>query len=421
MSRVNDISLLLTFREDMIDPSLPTGLWWCATPEDAAAVGVNAVCKNQYAAWDDISRCMEFISQFCYVFVCTPDDAARAEIVGELQKRVTTTLLVADKAAFRGNGSVVELLENAGMKAVEGLLFGALDVPRPGLIDLSQVALEEPIARNRVMSGLVPLDYCTGGFRGGELSVWTGRRGEGKSTLLGQMLVESVNQNRVVCAYSGELPARQFKRFVIPQIAGPGNLVERPDPRTGRSEYEPRRDTLDAIDQWLEGSFLLTDLRQSNAHDEDNILSLFEYAYRRYGCSVYLVDNIMTAQLKGEIELGHYGAQKAFTQRLSAFAKRHDVHVHMVAHPRKAGEGGLSADDVAGANEITNLADNVFSVERAREGDEVDSRVRILKVRETGSREVIPLMFDPRSKRYYDNGGRPDKKYSWEAARDGHG
>ena len=402
MSRVNDISLLLTFREDMIDPSLPTGLWWCATPEDAAAVGVNSVCKNQYAAWDDISRCMEFISQFCYVFVCTPDDAARDEIVGELQKRVTTTLLVADKAAFRGNGSVVELLENAGMKAVEGLLFGALDVPRPGLIDLSQVALEEPIARNRVMSGLVPLDYCTGGFRGGELSVWTGRRGEGKSTLLGQMLVESVNQNRVVCAYSGELPARQFKRFIIPQIAG-------------------RRDTLDAIDQWLEGSFLLTDLRQSNAHDEDNILSLFEYAYRRYGCSVYLVDNIMTAQLKGEIELGHYGAQKAFTQRLSAFAKRHDVHVHMVAHPRKAGEGGLSADDVAGANEITNLADNVFSVERAREGDEVDSRVRILKVRETGSREVIPLMFDTRSKRYYDNGGRPDKKYSWEAARDGHG
>lgn len=421
MSRVNDISLLLTFREDMIDPSLPTGLWWCATPEDAAAVGVNAVCKNQYAAWDDISRCMEFISQFCYVFVCTPDDSARDEIVGELQKRVTTTLLVADKAAFRGNGSVVDLLENAGMKAVEGLLFGALDVPRPGLIDLSQVALEEPIDRNRVMSGLVPLDYCTGGFRGGELSVWTGRRGEGKSTLLGQMLVESVNQNRVVCAYSGELPARQFKRFVIPQIAGPWNLVERPDQRTGRAEYTPRKDALDSIDRWLEGNILLTDLRQSNAHDEDNILSLFEYAYRRYGCSVYLVDNIMTAQLRGELELGHWGAQKAFVQRLSAFAKHYDVHVHMVAHPRKAGEGGLSADDVSGANEITNLADNVFSVERAREGEEVDSRIRILKVRETGSRETVPLMFDQKSRRYYDAGGTPDKKYSWEAARDGHG
>ena len=135
-----------------------------------------------------------------------------------------------------------------------------------------------------------------------------------------------------------------------------------------------------------------------------------------------LGDNIMTASLKGEVELGHYGAQKAFTQRLSAFAKRHDVHVHLVAHPRKAGEErGLTADDVAGAAEITNLADNVFSVERAKESDEVDSRIRIIKARETGSREVIPLMFDTKSRRYYDAGGNPTKRYSWEAARDGHG
>lgn len=422
MTSQSDISLLLTFRAEMIDPSLPTGLWWCATPEDAAAVGINAVCKNRYAAWEDLAVCTEFITQFCYVFVATPNDADREEIVGQLQKWVPVTILVADKAAFRGNESVVELLDNAGPKAVESLLFGALDVPRPGLIDLSQVEMDAPISQNRMMSGLVPLDYCTGGFRGGELSVWTGRRGEGKSTLLGQMLVESINQNRTVCAYSGELPARQFKRFVLPQIAGPRNLVEQPDPRTGRMEYAPSKGAVRAIDQWLEGSFLLTDLRQSNAHDEDNILRLFEYAYRRYGCSVYLVDNIMTASLKGEVELGHYGAQKAFTQRLSAFAKRHDVHVHLVAHPRKAGEErGLTADDVAGAAEITNLADNVFSVERAKESDEVDSRIRIIKARETGSREVIPLMFDAKSRRYYDAGGNPTKRYSWEAARDGHG
>ena len=259
MTSQSDISLLLTFRAEMIDPSLPTGLWWCATPEDAAAVGINAVCKNRYAAWEDLAACTEFITQFCYVFVATPNDADREEIVGQLQKWVPVTILVADKAAFRGNESVVELLDNAGPKAVESLLFGALDVPRPGLIDLSQVEMDAPISQNRMMSGLVPLDYCTGGFRGGELSVWTGRRGEGKSTLLGQMLVESINQNRTVCAYSGELPARQFKRFVLPQIAGPRNLVEQPDPRTGRMEYAPSKEAVRAIDQWLEGSFLLTD------------------------------------------------------------------------------------------------------------------------------------------------------------------
>ena len=166
MTSQSDISLLLTFRAEMIDPSLPTGLWWCATPEDAAAVGINAVCKNRYAAWEDLAACTEFITQFCYVFVATPNDADREEIVGQLQKWVPVTILVADKAAFRGNESVVELLDNAGPKAVESLLFGALDVPRPGLIDLSQVEMDAPISQNRMMSGLVPLDYCTGGFRG---------------------------------------------------------------------------------------------------------------------------------------------------------------------------------------------------------------------------------------------------------------
>ena len=62
MTSQSDISLLLTFRAEMIDPSLPTGLWWCATPEDAAAVGINAVCKNRYAAWEDLAACTEFIT-----------------------------------------------------------------------------------------------------------------------------------------------------------------------------------------------------------------------------------------------------------------------------------------------------------------------------------------------------------------------
>lgn len=417
----NDVSLLLTFEERFIDPSLPTGLWWCANPEDVKAVCINAVCKAAYASWDRLNECMDFINRFHYVFVATPNNNERAEIVEELQKRVEIPLLIADKAAFRGNDSVSSLLQNAGQKAVESLLFNAIEIPRQGLLDLSQVDVDEPIKANRTMSGITPLDFCVGGYRGGELSVWTGRRGEGKSTIIGQMLVEAVNQNKIACAYSGELPARQFKKFVLPQIAGPANLDPVPDQRTGRTEYMPKKGVMEYINRWLEGRFLLTDIKQEKAHDEDNILSLFEYAYRKYGCSVFLVDNIMTAQLKSEAELGHFGAQKEFTRRLSVFAKKNDVHVHMVAHPRKAGAGGLSADDVAGANEIGNLSDNIFSVERATPEDDCSCRIRILKVRENGNREVVPLMFDEKSHRFYDIGGNPNKRYSWEAYRDGHG
>lgn len=406
------LSLLLTFGE--VDPSSPIGLIWCVTQGDVEAVGLNAVCKSFYADWDRMTECVDFIDQFQYVLVATPNDSEREEIVNGLLDRISVPLLLAEKAAFRGYDSAADLFQSHP-GALKNLIFGAVEIARSGLIDLSTVQLTEAVPKNRVMSGFLPMDYCTGGFCGGQLSIWTGRRGEGKSTLLGQIMVEAIQQNRAVCAYSGELPAKQFKRSIAPQIAGPNNLKQVPDPMTGRIEYEPAE--IGLIDDWLSGKFFLTDIRQARAHDEDYILSLFEYAFRRYGCSVFLVDNIMTTQLKGEKELGHLGAQKEFVRRLCSFAKSRDVHVHMVAHPRKAGDGALSADDISGANEIGNLADKLFSVER----QEMGTLVRILKDRQTGSRAKIELDFEENSHRFYDRGGNPNKRYSWEAYRDGHG
>lgn len=409
-----DLSLLLTYGE--VDPSSPIGLIWCSSPSDVKAVGLNGICKSFYADWDRISECADFINQFHYVLVATPADNERQSIVEGLLDRISIPLLLADRASFRGRESVEELLDAYGQDAFKLLIYNAIEMPKPGLIYLSSVQMDEDLPKNRVVSGLVVLDYCTGGFCGGQLSVWTGRRGEGKSTFLSQILVESVNQRHSVCVYSGELPASQFKRGIMPQIAGPDNLKKIPDPVTGRYEYVPKDIT--PIDQWLDGCFFLTDIRRERAHDEDYILSLFEYAYRRYGCSVYLVDNIMTTELKNERELGHLGAQKEFTRRLSTFAKHYDVHVHMVAHPRKSGDGALRADDIAGANEIGNLADKLFSIERQEDGSTI---VRVLKDRQTGSRNKVKILFDEKSKRFYDEGGSPNKKYSWEAYVNGHG
>lgn len=408
-----DLSLLLTYEN--VDPTLPLGLIWCSNPTDVKAVGLNGICKSFYAEWSRIAECSDFISQFEYVLVATPHTNEREAIVNGLLEKINTSLLVADTASFRGCQSVEELYQEYGDNALKLLLYNAIEIPRPGLIWLSSVELSEELPKNRIVSGLPVLDYLTGGFCGGQLSVWTGRRGEGKSTFLGQMLVEAVNQGKSVCAYSGELPASQFKRGIAPQIAGPANLKKVPDPMTGRYEYLPS--DMKAINRWIDGRFFLTDIRKASAHDEDYIVGLFEYAYRAYGCSVFLVDNIMTAKLKNERELGYLGAQKDFTRRLSEFAKHYDAHVYMVAHPRKAGDGALSADDVAGANEIGNLADKLFSVERQEEG----ALIRILKDRQTGNRGKVELMFDEKSKRFYPPGESPGKKYSWESYRDGHG
>lgn len=421
-----DISAHLLCRPSEIDPARPVGLWWCADVLDVQTVIKNAVAKPGVTDWDVLPReVWGWVEQFPYVFVCVPPGETQQEIATELQKRITVPILLADAASFRGNASVCELLQNAGQKAVEGLLLGAYELPMPGLLQLSDVDVDEPVSQNRMMSGILSLDYCLGGFRGGELSVWTGRRGEGKSTWMGQVLNEAVNQGKRVCAYSGELPARQFKLSMLPQAAGPDYVTPVPDPMTGRTEYTVAPEIRQLLEGWWRDRLLLTDIRQANAHDEDNILRLFEYAYRKYGCDVFLVDNIMTAQFSREREMGLWRAQSAFTQRLSAFAKKNGVHVHLVAHPKKTGEKELSADDVAGTADITNLADNVFSVERIPEDkigpDGFSTRIKIIKNRRNGTMATIGLNFEETSRRFYEDGGNPRKKYTWEAEWNGHG
>ena len=95
--------------------------------------------------------------------------------------------------------------------------------------------------------------------------------------------------------------------------------------------------------------------------------------------------------------------------------------MHLVAHPRKT-EGRLQKENISGSGDISNRADNVFSVERVGEiGSMVDTRVTILKNRSEGVQNVdVGLSFDKVSKRYYQQTDMVAqfKKYGWEKMRE---
>lgn len=409
---------VLLYDPAFMDPSLPTGLWWLKDPEEVAAVKVNAVCRSALAAWDDVAECGEFLEQFPYILLAAPPGEWRDEAVEALSARVSVPVVVPTIEAFRGCWSVLEYIGHYGVSQVEKLLYGAEEIPVQGLLNVAEVDVSAKRDAKRVLSGIRGLDCMIGGFTGGGLSVWTGKRGEGKSTFLGQILLDAVNQGHRVCAYSGELPKEQFKLSLLQQAAGYRHGRRTVDDRTGRELYTVDPQAAKAIDAWWDKCLFLTDIQRDNAHDEDTILKLFEYARRRYGCDTFLVDNIMTAQLKSAGADGQWQAQSLFTGRLVAFSKAHDVHVHLVAHPRKTGKATVEADDVGGSSDITNRADNVFKVERVPE-EQVEhvgasSVVTVLKNREFGALGAVKLDFNPASRRFYPAGGGDTKKYSWE-------
>lgn len=418
MTMQYDVTQWLIYDPERIDPSLPTGLWFCADVLDVQAVGVNACCLPLAGEWDDLVHCHDFIAQFPYVLAAA--GSGRDALVRELTRRLPyIPVLAVQPSAFRGYQSIRALREQCGERAVEHLLLGAVEQPSQGLLDISKVRRPDITGMTRSLSGIRELDSSIGGFYAGELSVWTGKRGEGKSTFLGQMLLEAETQGHKICAYSGELPDWRFREWTYLQAAGPGYVKGREDKDTGKMIYTVPEPVQDLIDEWMEGHFFLYDLKQGAAHDEDSILEIFEYAARRYGCGVFLVDNIMTARFKTARDADYYRAQSNFTGRLVEFAKKFNVHVHLVAHPKKTEGKRLEADDVSGTGEITNRADNVFSLKRL-EAEEVEREgfgtlLSVLKNRSCGGNVKIKLDFEPTSRRFYKAfGGAPDRKYPWE-------
>lgn len=416
----NTSEILLASQKICIDEDSWNGLWWCQDVEDMQAVCFNAVCMSQWSGWDDLSAasdCVEFIQKFRFVFVAVPPGSKQQEIAEELSKRFHICVCVPRDEVWHGCNSICEL-KKVSREPFDRLLIGCKELPVSGILNIADLPETEPISNNRTFSGLPLLDYQTGGFFGGELSVWTGKRGQGKSTLISQIVPEAIARNKKVCVYSGEMRAVEFRDTVYRQSAGERNIQKTVDRFTGKELYHVNHDTMQKLDRWMNKKVFITDIGTENAHDEDNIISLFEYACRWHRCSVFVVDNVMTAALKGEARLGQWRAQSLFAARLVAFAKRFDVHVHLIAHPRKTKDDNFDADDVGGSSDLTNRADNVFRVGRIPE-DRVEelgcsAGIRILKNRRYGSLGMVKLNFDTVTKRFYQVGGSPVRKFDWE-------
>ena len=133
------------------------------------------------------------------------------------------------------------------------------------------------------------------------------------------------------------------------------------------------------------------------------ILNVFTIAVRRYGCKLFLVDNMMTSLSDSDEETK---AQGRFVNALKKFATRYGVHVLIVAHPRKTKAGEqLRKDDVGGNSAIVNLADSAIVVERPN--------LRIIKNREGGIQKLIECCYCPDSRRIYQSDQGDLNRFSW--------
>jgi twinkle protein len=184
-------------------------------------------------------------------------------------------------------------------------------------------------------------------FRPGELSLWSGASGAGKSQILSDCSVDWVKQGGRVCLSSLEMrPAQTLKRM-CKQTVG----IDRPSAAAVKGSL-----------LWLDQGLLVYDLVGKASIDD--LLKVFDYARSKYGCDIFNVDSLMRLGIAGD----DYTGQEKAVFRLVDWVIANNVHMNLVAHSRKGASigGAPETEDVKGAMEIGANAFNILTVWRNR-------------------------------------------------------
>lgn len=182
-------------------------------------------------------------------------------------------------------------------------------------------------------------------FRPGEVTLWAGINGHGKSGALGYVMLNVMTQGRRACIASLEMPMEATMSRMCSQAAG-GNT--------------PSIDYISKFHQWTDDRLWLYAHR--GQVNRDRMISVARYCRKELGIDHVVIDSLM----KCGIAPDDYSAQKNFVDALCVLARDTGVHIHLVHHIRKGDTEKNAPDkfDIKGAGEITDLVDNVLIVHR---------------------------------------------------------
>lgn len=373
-------------------------LWQAGIP----ALSVNAGAGNHQWIESDYKR----LERFSEILVAFDDDEPGNKGAPEVIRRLGATRC--KRLTFPAKDANEWLMQGASAEDFQSVAARAKPIDPQELRSAADYMA-------RVKAMFYPAEGATGDpclrldkdlpwfeFRPGELTVWTGYNGHGKSLMLSQILLGLVQQGERLCVFSGEMtPERQVKRM-SKQATG----LDRPTP-----QY------LDAVGEWLQGRVWLFDLTGSATIAR--LLEVFEYGNKRYGIRHFVIDSLMMTDVP-EDGPGSMSAQKDAIQKLCNFAKRNGCHLHLVAHPRKGKDesSGPGKLDVAGSSKITDGADNVFTVWSARRDesdaptDEPDAKLELQKQRNGETQHfTLALWFVRSAQQYATNARRRPIRY----------
>ena len=225
--------------------------------------------------------------------------------------------------------------------------------------DFVAAAKERLRSRAKTKRTFLPWTKCNPyfEFRRGEVTLWAGQNGHGKTAVTTQVALSLMGQQERVCIASFEMKPVTTISNMVRMFAGTNPFRPEYQGDAGLAALDALYDEFGA---WARNRLWLYD--QTGTAQTDVVLGMARYCAQEIGITHIFIDNLMKC-VAGEDD---YNGQKAFVDQLCALAKDCDVHVHLVHHLRKPMKEGDKPDkhDTKGSGSITDQVDNLFLVWR---------------------------------------------------------
>ena len=361
-----------------------------------------------------INTCWDWLNSFKWFILFGDSDEPGLKMITSIKDRLgqDKCMIPSEYPQFIKDGhdygrickDANEILYCYGPETLKEIVDACEADPVDGVLDLGRMPKIDPLKIPRIMTKIPGLDKKIGGLAEGGLTVISGRRGNGKSTLIGPIALNAIEQGYKCCIYSGELTWYKVRNDMWLQATESKYIGYAIDQRSNKPICQISDDIEDRINKWAEGKLFLFDNGFTPNKDKvETVLKVFEACIRRYGCKLFIVDNLMMLVSSAKDK---FQAQGETIAKLKDFARDYKVHVIVVAHPRKEQEGAaVTNDSVSGSSEITDAADNVIFIQRPN--------IEIVKNRDFGELGKIVCTFNPCNRRIYESEYGDRTVYSW--------
>ena len=287
--------------------------------------------------------------------------------------------------------------------------------------DIKRVNIEDLLA---IPTGYNLLDKKIIGLFAGELSILSGLSASGKTSWLGCLSLNIINQGFKVGMWSGEMQDWRFQNWINQIAAGKTHVVKTPG--YDNLYYTPNQ-YCKRIEEWLDNKLFLYNNNYGNKWAQlfEDIQELVE----KKQVQMVILDNLAA------LEIDNYGGEKysqqsKFVLEIKDYAKQKNIHVLIVCHPRKE-LGFLRKESISGTADLTNICDNLFLLHRVgkdfsmRAGDffgkdkveefmNYSNVLEVAKNRQMGVVDYLVGMYYEQESRRLKNSIAEHIHYGWE-------